>query len=124
MALGEKAVFEIERFLLPYDDDRAMCVECQEPAEVVEFFRLLLEEYEVDTIGIRLPEIGPILSKFQHNESVNFYIGKNASPRVQYVTFDDNAEYGRSNDYYFRDIEFHTDVIEVKNEDLLAFLQS
>lgn len=116
--LGEKTIFDREKFLQGYE---SLSIVCREPYEVRESVNILMNKYKITEIT------SSTIYNIEHCNSQN--VNKDEPAVIYYNTFlkrleveiaEDYGEY--DSDYYFTDIIFDDYSIRVNDEDLLSFL--
>lgn len=118
--LGEKIIFDRDLFLKGYE---SISIICREPYEVREAVDILMYKYKFTEIA------SSTIYNIEHcnnlnineNELAVIYYNTNLK-RLEVDIAEEYTEY--DSDYYFSDITFDIDEINVSDNDLLHFLNA
>ena len=121
MALGEKVVFDANRFNLGYFNDDSISITCQSQDEVNEAIFMLKK-----ILGtLQFDEYYDINNLWDLKDAVEWISIYSNSNGV--IMINSDSECGSdtyASDYYFKDISFDTFKIAVEQDELLDFLEA
>lgn len=119
MALGEKVVFDIDRFKLGYMYDNAISITCQSQDEVDEAIFILK-----NILGtLSFDEYYDISNLWDLKDAVDWISIYSNSNGVIMINSDSECGIDTyESDYYFKDIEFNICELNINPVELLDFL--
>lgn len=119
MALGEKVVFDIDRFCLGYMNDDAIGITCKSQEEVNEAIFIIKK-----ILGtLQFDEYYDINNLWDLKDTVDWISIYSSGNGV--IMINSDSECGSDtyqSDYYFKDIEFNICELDINPAELLNFL--
>lgn len=117
MALGEKVIFDINRFKLHFEDPNAICVACRKTEQIMHLIKICANN------RIRIPDYFNEEYIYDQLYKMRDWVTVYCSDGSLSISTDCDIDFMEcESDYYYEDIIFNCIDISISSEDVLKFI--